>query len=98
MQSLFLDKRSGYSVLNRVFVDCLRVTFLLILEDTSPFCGATDSPVLDFWCRLLWDSKSEWAALFALDRGICEHFPSGVTPADLLVASMAAEPFSSMYL
>ena len=25
-------------------------------------------------------------------------FTSGVTPADLLVASMAAEPFSSMYL
>ena len=24
----------------------------LILEDTSLFCGATDSPVLDVWCRL----------------------------------------------
>ena len=26
----------------------------------SPFCGATDTPVLDFWWRLLWVSKPEW--------------------------------------
>ena len=23
--------------------------FLKFLEDTCPFCGATDTPVLDFW-------------------------------------------------
>ena len=25
--------------------------------------GDTDAPVLDFWWRLLWVSKPEWAAL-----------------------------------
>ena len=29
----------------------------------------TDTPVLDFWWRLLWVSKPEWAALFALGIG-----------------------------
>ena len=47
--------------------------------------------------HLLWVSKPEWAALFALGRGIrvtCSlRFTSGATPANLLVASMAAEPF-----
>ena len=38
--------------------------------DISPFCGATDTPVLEFWWRLLWVSKPGWAALFALDRGV----------------------------
>ena len=27
-------------------------TFLKFLEDMSPFCGATDTPVLDFRLRL----------------------------------------------
>ena len=27
------------------------------MEDISPFCGATDTPVLDFWWRLPWVSK-----------------------------------------
>ena len=62
----------------------------------SPFSGATDTPVLDFWWRLLWVSKQEWAALFKFGRGICVthslRFTSGVTPVDLLVASKAAEP------
>ena len=30
------------------------------------FCGATDTPVLDFWWRLPW--FLEWAALFALGQ------------------------------
>ena len=30
------------------------------LEDMSPFCGATDTPILDFWWRLFWVSKPEW--------------------------------------
>ena len=30
------------------------------LEDMSPFCGATDTPVLDFWWRLPWVSKPGW--------------------------------------
>ena len=33
--------------------------------------GATGTPVLDFWWRLLWVSKPEWAALFALRRRTC---------------------------
>ena len=39
------------------------------LEDIGSFCGATDTPVLDFWWRLLWVSKPERAALFTLDGG-----------------------------
>ena len=34
--------------------------FKIFLEDTSPFCGATDTPVLDFWWRLPWVSKLGW--------------------------------------
>ena len=67
------------------------------LEDISPFCGATDTLVLDFWWNLLWVSKPEWAALFVLGRGIHDicslRFTSGVTPADLLPASMTASRF-----
>ena len=68
----------------------------------NPFCGATDTPVLDFWWCLLWVSKPEWAALFTLERGICVtcslRFTCGVTPANLLAASMVAEPLFSTYL
>ena len=31
--------------------------FKIFLEDISPFCGATDTPVLDFWWRFPWVSK-----------------------------------------
>ena len=30
------------------------------LEDISPFCGATDTTVLDFWWPLPWVSKPWW--------------------------------------
>ena len=44
----------------------------------------------------------EWEILFMLAEGICvTHSPRltpGVTPANLLVASMAAETISSVYL
>ena len=67
-------------------------TFWLFLEDMSPFWGGTDTPSLDD----VWVSKPEAAALFELCRGICVthslRFTSGVTPADRLVASMAAKP------
>ena len=73
--------------------------FFKFLEDISPFCGANDIPVLE--C-LIWVSKPEWAALLALGGIVhvtCSlRFTSGVTPADLLVASMAVEGLSSMYL
>ena len=68
----------------------------------SPFCGATDTPILDFWWHLLWVSKPPWAVLFVFGRCVnvtCSlKFTSSMTPADLLVASMATEPFSSTYL
>ena len=35
-------------------------SFSLILEDISPFCGATDIAVLDFWWRLPRVSKPGW--------------------------------------
>ena len=63
--------------------------FSLFLKDISPFCGVTDSPVLNFWWHLLW--VSEWAALFTFYGSI---FTSGVTPTDLL----AAKPISPTYL
>ena len=34
--------------------------FLKCLEDISPFCGATDTSVLDFWWHLSWVSKPGW--------------------------------------
>ena len=34
--------------------------FLKFLEDMNPFCCTTDTPILDFWWRLLWVSKPEW--------------------------------------
>ena len=41
----------------------------------SPFCGATDTPVLNFgWC-LLWVSKPEWATLFELVEVYMLHVP-----------------------
>ena len=39
------------------------------MEDMSPFCGATDTRILDFWWHL-WISKPEWAALFTLGGGV----------------------------
>ena len=63
-----------------------------MLEDTSPFGGATDAPVSDFWWCLLWASKPEWTTLFTLGRGIGDvcslRFTSGATPAELLVAEL----------
>ena len=34
------------------------------------FYEAIDTSVLDFWWRLLWVSKPEWAVLFTLGRGM----------------------------
>ena len=59
----------------------------------SPFCGAIDTPVLDFWWRLLQILNPQCAALFTVGRGIHVPWDSHlVQPADLLTASMAAEP------
>ena len=37
--------------------------FLKKLKDMGPFCGATDTLVLDFWRRVPWVSKSGWIPL-----------------------------------
>ena len=34
--------------------------FLKFLEDISPFCGFTDTAILDFWRCPSWISKPEW--------------------------------------
>ena len=59
----------------------------------SPFCGATDTHVLDFWWCMPWISKPHgWSprlcALLPVHIGIL-RFTSGATPADLLAVSMA---------
>ena len=76
--------------------------FFKILEGIIPFCGTTDTPALDFWWCLLWDSKPEQEALFALGRGMCVthslSLTSGVIPAYVLTANVAAELFFSKYL
>ena len=58
-----------------------------ILEDTGPFCVASDTPVLDFWWRPPWVSKPGWIPGFRASSNACNgflRFISGVTPADLL--------------
>ena len=35
----------------------LTALFLKFLEDISHFCGASDTPNLDFWCYLPWVLK-----------------------------------------
>ena len=39
--------------------------FLKFLEDMSPFFGATDTPILDFWWHLLWVSETEWILTYS---------------------------------
>ena len=46
--------------------------FFLIFGRHVSSDGATDTPVLDFWWRFLWVSKTQWAALFTLGRDICD--------------------------
>ena len=57
------------------------------------FLGATGTPVMDVWWRLLWVSKPEWVLSYSLFcGGECNvHSPrstSGATHAHLLAASM----------
>ena len=64
--------------------------------DTSPFCGVTDTPVLGIWWCMLWISKPGWIPHLGASSLACNgflRFTSGVTLADFLAASMAAEPF-----
>ena len=75
--------------------------FFFKLEDISPFCGATKTPVLDFWWCLPWLLKPGWIFLLVCFIA-CMHwflrFTSSVASADLSAANVAAEPFWSTYL
>ena len=64
-------------------------------------CGATDTPVLDFWWRLLWVSKPEWvlpysnfAEAYVIIRSL--RFTSGATPLPVYNASIAASRLPHM--
>ena len=46
------------------------IIFFQFLEDINSFCGATNTPVLDFWWCLLWVLKPARAALFPLGGGL----------------------------
>ena len=61
------------------------------LEDTSPFCGATDATLFDFWWRLSWVSKPDWIPHFHASLPVCNGlvwFTSSVIPANFLIASI----------
>ena len=67
----------------------------------QPFCRATDTPVLDFWCQLPWVSKPvsiPFLDTLSLASNGFLRFTFGVTPTDLLMASIVVQPFGSKYL
>ena len=69
---LFFFRETSVLVLQMVFF------FKIFLEDMSPFCGATDTPVSDFWWRLLLVSKPEWVLPYSsLEEAyiLCYTFP-----------------------
>ena len=71
------------------------------LEDTSPFCGATDTHVLDLWWCLPWDSKPGWIPHLHAFSPACNgflRFTSGVTPANCIEVTVATKPFRPTYL
>ena len=72
------------------------------IKKVYPFSWGHWYPFLNFWWHILWVSKPLWTALFALGGDIqvthSIRFNSGATPADILVARMAAKPFSLTYL
>ena len=65
------------------------------LEDTSPFCGANDTPVLDFWWCLPWVESQGGYLCCTFLACVILRFTSGATPADCVEISMAAKPFWS---
>ena len=94
--SLFLRQATEESN-NHLNVFKNKYFVLKCLEDISPFCGATDTPV--FWLLVMFalGFKACLCALLPAHNRIL-RFTSGATPADLLAASMAAKLFSPIYL
>ena len=87
---IFLCDISGFPILYWINF------FKKNLEDRSLLCGATDTPVL---VSLLGFKSRVGSLIHALQSHTYSlNFTFGVTPADLLASSMAAEPFSFMYL
>ena len=73
------------------------VLFFKFFEDISNFCGATDTHVTSDDVSSGFQSQSG-SLTYSWWRHICVTHASSVTPTDLFAASMAVEPFSSMYL
>ena len=67
------------------------------LEDLSPFCGAIDTPVLDYG-DVCPGFQSQGRSLTCFLTCVILRFTSGVTPADCIEVSMAAKSFQFMYL
>ena len=49
--------------------------FFKFLEDISPFCGAADTPILDFWWCLPWVSKPGWILSLACFLTCAQQIP-----------------------
>ena len=66
------------------------------LEDISPFCGATNTLILDFWWHLPWVSKQGGFPHLCASSPVHNRFlrfTSGATPANCIEVSMATKPF-----
>ena len=59
-------------------------------------CGTTETPVLDFWWRLLWVSKLEWATLFELCGGIAKLTHDGAVK--MLISQQIINFHSSSFI
>ena len=72
---------------NRSFLSFFTISFW---RTHMSYFGATGTPVLDFWWRLLWGVKPEWVLPYSHYGGECNvHSPrstSGATLAHLLAA------------
>ena len=72
----------------------------LFLEDTSPYCKVTDTPVFGLLVMSALDLKARLDPLLHTFLPVVIHkFTPGVTPADCIeVDSLASELFQSMHL
>ena len=57
------------------FRSTMFILFKKFFEDTGPFCGTTDTPVLDFWQHLPLVSKPGWILLLVCLVSCMKHIP-----------------------
>ena len=57
--SVLVSDMRDFRKLDEVVCRQFFFVFQKFLEDISPFCGATDTPFMDFWWCLFWISKPE---------------------------------------